>query len=190
MQSTLSTTTNIKPTTTTNTVANQTLAAANVPTKNEKIKQTKKFQPTILNCTIKNQTCSSSNYPTTTTLKTTKNNMVCPEYFKGITREMVEKAKKTAHFRLVVKNGKGYIEKYKNKEAIQTRDVFTVWGILQLLRKYPGKIPDLELMFDCNDKPVVPMGLGPPPVFGYCADRWTQDIVFPDWSFWGWYVCS
>lgn len=190
--STLWTTTNIKPTTTTNTVTNQTLVAANVPTKNEKIKHSKKFQPTVLNCTIKNQTCSSSNYPTT------KNNMVCPEYFKwihedlkpwkkkGITREMVEKAKKTAHFRLVVKNGKGYLEKYKNKEAIQTRDVFTVWGILQLLRKYPGKIPDLELMFDCNDKPVVPIGLDPPPVFGYCADRWTQDIVFPDWSFWGW----
>ena len=25
----------------------------------------------------------------------------------------------------------------------------------QLLRRYPGKIPDLELMFDCEDWPVV-----------------------------------
>ncbi|XP_045816525.1 O-glucosyltransferase rumi homolog isoform X2 [Trifolium pratense] len=200
--STLSTT-NIKPTT--NTIANQTLVPPNVSSNYDKtietIKQSKKFQPTVLNCSSGNQTCSS-NYPTTT-LETEKNSAVCPEYFrwihedlkpwkeKGISREMVEMAKKTAHFRLVVKNGKGYLEKYQ--ESIQTRDVFTVWGILQLLRKYPGKVPDLEIMFDCNDKPVVPMGLydgpnviGPPPVFGYCVDRWSQDIVFPDWSFWGW----
>ncbi|KAL5098875.1 hypothetical protein RYX36_003202 [Vicia faba] len=193
-------TTNTKPTT--KTVANQTLVA-NVPSREETIKQSS----TLLNCSRGNQTICSSDYPTTTTSETEKNEATCPEYFrwihedlkpwkeKGISREMVENAKKTAHFRLVVKNGKGYVENYR--ESIQTRSVFTIWGILQLLRRYPGKVADMEMMFDCNDKPVVPVGLydgpnvagpgpGPPPVFGYCVDRWTRDIVFPDWSFWGW----
>lgn len=104
---------------------------------------------------------------------------------------MVERANGTAHFRLVIVNGKAYIEKYK--KSIQSRDLFTIWGILQLLRRYPGKVPDLELMFDCDDRPVIvsrdfrgPNATSPPPLFRYCADRWTMDIVFPDWSFWGW----
>ncbi|XP_058778302.1 uncharacterized protein LOC131652464 [Vicia villosa] len=193
--STLSTT-NIKPTT--KTVANQTLVA-NVPSR-----ETTKQTSTLLNCSKGNQTTCSRNYPTTTS-ETEKNDATCPEYFrwihedlkpwkeKGISRETLENAKKTAHFRLVVKNGRGYVENYR--ESIQTRSVFTIWGILQLLRRYPGKVADMEMMFDCNDKPVVPVGLydghgpnvtGPPPVFGYCIDRWTRDIVFPDWSFWGW----
>lgn len=77
-------------------------------------------------------------------------------------------------------------EKYKR--SFQTRDVFTIWGILQLLRKYPGQIPDVDLMFDCNDWPVVKVDslAPPPPLFGYCGDNYTLDIVFPDWSFWGW----
>ncbi|GKV31118.1 hypothetical protein SLEP1_g39854 [Rubroshorea leprosula] len=77
--------------------------------------------------------------------------------------------------------------------AFQPRDVFTLWGILQLLRKYPGKVPDLELMFDCVDWPVIkssdyagPNASVPPPLFRYCADDETLDIVFPDWSFWEW----
>lgn len=105
---------------------------------------------------------------------------------------MVERANSTAHFRLVVVKGKAYVEKYK--KSIQSRDLFTIWGILQLLRRYPGKIPDLELMFDCDDRPVVKTRVytgpnttqDPPPLFRYCGDRWTMDIVFPDWSFWGW----
>lgn len=129
----------------------------------------------------------------------------CPEYFRwihedlrpwagtGITREMVERAKTTANFRLVIVNGKVYLEKYRR--AFQTRDVFTLWGILQLLQRYPGKVPDLELMLDCFDWPVVklseysgerPNSTAPPPLFGYCGDDDTLDIVFPDWSFWGW----
>lgn len=109
---------------------------------------------------------------------------------------MVESAKNEAHFRLVIVNGKAYVDKYK--KSIQTRDVFTIWGILQLLRRYPGKVPDLELMFDTDDRPKVRAKdyrgsnstevAGPPPLFRYCGDRWTVDIVFPDWSFWGWYV--
>lgn len=77
----------------------------------------------------------------------------------------------------------------------QTRDVVTVWGLLQLLRLYPGKLPDMDLMFEFGDKPVIlKSGYGrndssriPPPLFHYCGDELTYDIVFPDWSFWGWY---
>lgn len=91
----------------------------------------------------------------------------------------------------MILKGKAYLETYE--KAFQTRDTFTLWGILQLLRKYPGKLPDLELMFDCVDWPVVPSdeysgpnGVDPPPLFRYCGNDATLDIVFPDWSFWGW----
>ncbi|KAJ4832032.1 hypothetical protein Tsubulata_010282 [Turnera subulata] len=163
-----------------------------------------------LNCTTaknQTQTCPTDYPKTFTTLQdqdpSSSGSQVCPNYFRwihedlrpwkatGITRDMVERAKTTAHFRLVILNGKAYIEKYK--QSIQTRDKFTIWGILQLLRRYPGRIPDLELMFDCDDQPVVrssdhrgPNKTSPPPLFRYCGDKWTMDIVFPDWSFWGW----
>lgn len=102
----------------------------------------------------------------------------------------MEAARKTAHFRLVILEGRVYVEKYR--ESLQTRDEFTLWGILQLLRRYPGRLPNLELMFDCDDRPVIPAknfkrpNSGPPPLFKYCSDPWSLDLVFPDWSFWGW----
>jgi hypothetical protein len=129
-------------------------------------------------------------------------NTTCPSYFRwihedlrhwkntGITQDMVERARRTAHFRLVIVGGKAYVEKYR--PSIQTRDMFTLWGILQLLRSYPGRLPDLDLMFDCDDRPVIRSkdfrgpNVGPPPLFRYCSDEWSLDIVFPDWSFWGW----
>ncbi|XVE64228.1 hypothetical protein DITRI_Ditri07aG0084300 [Diplodiscus trichospermus] len=158
-----------------------------------------------LNCSALNLTRSCpTNYPTTTEEDPDSNlNMTCPDYFRwiyedlrpwaytGITLDMVERAKKTANFRLVIVNGRAYVEKYH--QAFQTRDIFTLWGILQLLRKYPGKVPDLYLMFDCVDWPVIkssdysrPNATTPPPLFRYCKDDETLDIVFPDWSFWGW----
>ncbi|KAL2898734.1 O-glucosyltransferase rumi-like protein [Bienertia sinuspersici] len=33
--------------------------------------------------------------------------------------------------------------------------MFTVWGMLQLLKRYPGLVPDVDLMFDCMDKPAL-----------------------------------
>lgn len=127
----------------------------------------------------------------------------CPEYFRwihedlrpwkdtGITREMVEKAKDVAHIRIIILNGRLYTVKYKR--VFQTRDVVTIWGILQLLRLYPGRLPDLDLMFECEDRPVIkkrdydsPNASIPPPLFHYCGDESSYDIVFPDWSFWGW----
>ncbi|XP_047956252.1 O-glucosyltransferase rumi homolog isoform X2 [Salvia hispanica] len=103
---------------------------------------------------------------------------------------MVEGARPTAHFRLTILGGKMYVEKFA--EAYQSRVQFTLWGLAQLMRRYPGKLPDLDLMFDCEDLPVVsadqygPEGPPPPPLFRYSANSTTFDIVFPDWSFWGW----
>ena len=94
-----------------------------------------------------------------------------------------------ATFRLVVLGGRAYVEKYH--PAYQTRDVFTLWGILQLLARYPGRAPDLDLMFFCGDIPVVRAAAYPdqseaPPLFMYCTEDAALDIVFPDWTFWGW----
>ncbi|ESQ39220.1 hypothetical protein EUTSA_v10001309mg [Eutrema salsugineum] len=104
---------------------------------------------------------------------------------------MLEKARRTAHFRVIILDGKVYVKKYR--KSIQTRDVFTLWGIVQLLRWYPGRLPDLELMFDADDRPTVRskdfkgrQHPAPPPLFRYCSDDASLDIVFPDWSFWGW----
>lgn len=128
----------------------------------------------------------------------------CPGYFQwihedlnpwkdtGITLEMVERTKETtAHVRIVIVRGKLYVKKYER--AFQTRDLVTIWGILQLLRLYPGQLPDMDLMFECGDEPIIlksdyerPDALVPPPLFHYCGNESTFDIVFPDWSFWGW----
>ncbi|CAA0385165.1 unnamed protein product [Arabidopsis thaliana] len=154
-------------------------------------------------------TCPKDNYPTSFRSSAGEGepdrspSATCPDYFRwihedlrpwektGITREALERANATAIFRLTIINGRIYVEKFR--EAFQTRDVFTIWGFVQLLRRYPGKIPDLELMFDCVDWPVVKAaefaGVDqppPPPLFRYCANDETLDIVFPDWSYWGW----
>ncbi|CAI0424936.1 unnamed protein product, partial [Linum tenue] len=144
----------------------------------------------------------TADYPTRQNKATQAWNRSCPSYFRwihedlrhwkesGITREMVERGRRKADFRLVIVGGRVYVDKYR--PAIQTRDVYTQWGILQLLRLYPGSLPDLELLFDCDDRPRVLAkdfprpNSGPPPLFRYCSDGASLDLVFPDWSFWGW----
>ncbi|KAJ4773698.1 O-glucosyltransferase rumi-like protein (DUF821) [Rhynchospora pubera] len=123
----------------------------------------------------------------------------CPDFFRyihedlkpwkstGITKEMVDSARQFAHFRLVIINGKAYHEQYK--KCFQTRDLFTIWGILQLLNRYPSRVPDLELMFNCEDPPMIKKSnynSSAPPLFHYCKDESALDILFPDWTFWGW----
>ncbi|XP_078182469.1 uncharacterized protein LOC144576088 isoform X3 [Carex rostrata] len=147
---------------------------------------------------------SPSPVPSTSQNNKTKHNPFrsasCPSFFRyihedlkpwkstGITKEMVESAKPFANFRLVIIDGKAYMEKYSN--PFQTRDVFTIWGILQLLNRYPGRVPDLDIMFNCNDTPVIKvanyLSKAPPPLFRFCKDGTSLEIVFPDWSFWGW----
>ncbi|KAK3122479.1 hypothetical protein QOZ80_8AG0614220 [Eleusine coracana subsp. coracana] len=124
--------------------------------------------------------------------------VMCPDYFRyihsdlspwrdkgGITREAVESAQPRAAFRLTVVNGRAFVETYHR--VFQTRDTFTKWGIAQLLARYPGRVPDLDLMFNCEDMPEIRNNdQSTPPLFRYCKDDSTLDIVFPDWSFWGW----
>ncbi|MFS7969319.1 putative protein xylosyltransferase [Helianthus anomalus] len=162
-----------------------------------------------LDCSTGNhtQTCPNNYYPKNFTLHDEQQSglpHMCPDFFRwihedlrpwsatGITEESVERAKGVADFRFVVLNGTAYIEHYK--KSVDTRDVFTIWGLLQLLRRYPGKVPDLDIMFECFDFPRVPKkdygqlnsAVVPSPLFGYCGDDDSFDIVFPDWSFWGW----
>ncbi|KAI3929980.1 hypothetical protein MKW98_004134 [Papaver atlanticum] len=155
-----------------------------------------------LNCSAGKltRTCPT-NYPEN--VITSSSSTECPNYFRwihedlrpwkntGITLDMVERAKRTANFRLTILDGKAYMEMYK--KSFHSRDMNTVWGILQLLRRYPGKLPDLDLMFDCLDWPAIkasdyqgPNATGAPPLFCYSGNAETLDIVFPDWSFWGW----
>ncbi|GAB4861790.1 hypothetical protein Ancab_037047 [Ancistrocladus abbreviatus] len=65
-------------------------------------------------------------------------------------------------------------------------------GILQQLRLYPGRLPDLYIMFECGDVPVIKKEnytgneANAPPWFHYYKAGFTLDIISPDWSFWGW----
>ncbi|TYH99934.1 hypothetical protein ES332_A11G099400v1 [Gossypium tomentosum] len=143
------------------------------------------------------------NHTTVFEPKESSTNKTCPDYFRwihqdlkqwkssGITKDMIERGKPIADFRLVIVNGEAYVERYIR--SFQTRDLFTIWGILQLLRLYPGKIPDLDLLFYCGDNTVIMKSdykgryaALAPPVFHYCGEEAALDIVFPDWSFWGW----
>ncbi|KAG2725165.1 hypothetical protein I3760_01G053900 [Carya illinoinensis] len=146
-------------------------------------------------------TCPTFNQSVSTSQTNKSSAVTCPQYTRwiqedlrpwnmtGITREMVDRARDFADFRVVIVKGKVYVERYQN--AYQTRDVFTIWGIVQLLRLYPGKVPDLDLMFWCGDMPAISKRKHNhvkhlPPVFHYCGDDKSYDIVFPDWSYWGW----
>lgn len=106
----------------------------------------------------------------------------------GISKEMLDNATSLANFRIVIKRGKLYVDAYRG--CFQTRAVFTIWGLLQLLRFYPGLVPDVDMLFGCGDTPRVSKMKYkkklPPPVFGYCTTINNFDIPFPDWSFWGW----
>ncbi|CAL5401025.1 unnamed protein product [Camellia sinensis] len=178
-----------------------------VPSPNTDISLQKMFLPSItsitspigINCSI----ICPENSPVTVKDDKSLSSKACPEYFqwiqqdlnpwkeKGITKQMVESVESKAHMRIVVVNGRVYVKKLR--WVYQTRDVYTVWGILQLLRLYPGKLPDLDFMFECGDKPVIlksdyggSKAKKVPPMLHYCGSNSTLDIVFPDWSFWGW----
>uniref|UniRef100_A0ACD5WWR0 Uncharacterized protein n=1 Tax=Avena sativa TaxID=4498 RepID=A0ACD5WWR0_AVESA len=127
----------------------------------------------------------------------------CPDYFRhihtdlepwratGITQHTLARARRHAMFRLVVVSGRAYVQKYR--QSYQTRDIFTQWGILQLLARYPGRVPDVEIMFATGDVIEVRASdyrddpSAAPPLFRYCKDV-TQEVavLWPDWSFWGW----
>ncbi|KAK0582891.1 hypothetical protein LWI29_030854 [Acer saccharum] len=173
-------------------------------TSNKTLKHHQPFEYT-LNCSdqVLARKCRINNAISPPNQSSDSSGGMCPDYFQwieqdlrwwkktGISREMLDGAEDFAHFRLLIVKGKVYVERFK--KSFQTRDLFTIWGILQLMRLYPGKLPDLELLFNCNDGVVInkndyqgPDATWPPPVFHYCGDKESLDIVFPDWTFWGW----
>ncbi|XWS74021.1 hypothetical protein CRYUN_Cryun02cG0179700 [Craigia yunnanensis] len=123
----------------------------------------------------------------------------CPKFFKFIYRDLepwaktrisnyhITQAKQHAAFRVVIVEGRLYVDLYY--ACVQSRLMFTIWGLLQLLKRYPGMVPDVDMMFDCMDKPTIDRiehGSFPIPLFRYCTTEAHFDIPFPDWSFWGW----
>ncbi|PIA59411.1 hypothetical protein AQUCO_00400351v1 [Aquilegia coerulea] len=127
----------------------------------------------------------------------------CPSFFRWIHHDLqpwskskismdnLMEAQKSAAFRVVIVGGKLFVDFYY--DCVQGRTMFTIWGFLQLLKRYPGMIPDVDIMFDCMDKPFVNRSeygpetkWPPPPLFRYCTTSGHFDIPFPDWSFWGW----
>ncbi|KAL5814779.1 hypothetical protein ACOSQ4_025420 [Xanthoceras sorbifolium] len=123
----------------------------------------------------------------------------CPEFFRWIHHDLepwtktrittthIAEAKNLAAFRVVIVGGRLFVDLYY--DCVQSRAMFTIWGLLQLLRKYPGMVPDVDMMFDCMDRPTLnrtEYGSLPFPLFRYCTTRDHFDIPFPDWSFWGW----
>lgn len=145
-----------------------------------------------------------------TLLNSSKNRLghqqTCPFFFRyiyedlapwadagGITQKMLEKATSLASFRIVIKRGRLYVEPYK--ACFQTRALFSIWGLLQLIKLYPGLVPEVDMLFGCEDMPKVlkrryTNRSQPPPIFRYCSTANTFDIPFPDWSYWGWYCTT
>lgn len=126
-------------------------------------------------------------------------NQTCPEFFRSIRRDLepwtqtgismtqLMEAKKFAAIRVVIVGGRLFVDLYY--DCVQSRAMFTIWGILQLIKKYPGMVPDVDMMFDCMDKPSISKTEHtsmPLPLFRYCTNENHFDIPFPDWSFWGW----
>ncbi|XP_047042612.1 O-glucosyltransferase rumi-like [Lolium rigidum] len=134
----------------------------------------------------------------------------CPSYFSaihrdlapwkrradgvgGVTRALLESARARASMRVTITGGGTRLHVDLYYACVQSRALFTVWSLLQLMRRHPGRVPDVDLMFDCMDRPAINRtehsGEGappPPPLFRYCTTRDHFDIPFPDWSFWGW----
>ncbi|RLM65881.1 hypothetical protein C2845_PM16G14970 [Panicum miliaceum] len=148
-----------------------------------------KTSQTLARALSSSSTCPSSpGPPPPASAATPSCNRSCPSCFRfihedlrpwraagGVTRAMLGRARLTATFRLVVLGGRAYVQRLR--PAFQTRDLFTIWGVLQLLRRYPGRVPDLDLMFDTVDWPVVRTHLYRgkyagvmPPLFRYCGD--------------------
>ncbi|KAJ0021115.1 hypothetical protein Pint_32547 [Pistacia integerrima] len=152
----------------------------------------------VLHCSY--LSCSSlSQWQTPLRFDSSKPVENCPQFFRwihhdlepwaktGINMTHIMEAKKLAAFRVVIVGGRLFVDLYY--DCVQSRAMFTIWGLLQMLKRYPGMVPDVDIMFDCMDKPVIDRttnGPLPLPLFRYCTNQRSFDIPFPDWSFWGW----
>lgn len=108
----------------------------------------------------------------------------------GIGLPDVEAAQGMAGFRMQIIKGRLYVEVIAERPGWESRMIATLWGVLMLLRRFPGQVADVDAMFSVGDWPRhgnAPIGAGEPlPVlFLYSGDKWHVDIPFPDFSFWG-----
>ncbi|KAL3133656.1 hypothetical protein ABBQ32_008167 [Trebouxia sp. C0010 RCD-2024] len=67
---------------------------------------------------------------------------------------------------------------------------YAILGLLDVIRHYPGQIPDIDAILHTSDFSCVkatPAGQQPagPPIFGYNSDPAHEDVPFPDYSYWG-----
>ncbi|KAG9134416.1 hypothetical protein Leryth_027404 [Lithospermum erythrorhizon] len=153
----------------------------------------------IIQCNYLACGVATSATPKATTPRHQNSHVSCPDFFSHIHKDLapwaetkisqayLTEAKKYAAFRVIIINGKLYVDFYYS--CVQSRAMFTVWGFVQLLKRYPGRVPDVDLMFECMDKPTIVRkehSYMPLPLFRYCTTPEHYDIPFPDWSFWGW----
>ncbi|GAB4859721.1 hypothetical protein Ancab_011199 [Ancistrocladus abbreviatus] len=143
-------------------------------------------------------TCRSSIEPQIPVLDPSKSSM-CPEFFRWIHRDLeplsqtkispshLMELKDFAASWVIIVGGGLYVDLHYS--CVQSRMMFIVWGLLQLLKRYPSMVPDVDMMFDCMDKPAINQtehSARPLPLFRYCTTTEHFDIPFLDWSFWGW----
>ncbi|EEE61403.1 hypothetical protein OsJ_15589 [Oryza sativa Japonica Group] len=132
------------------------------------------------------------------------NSSSCPSYFRfihedlrpwrdagGITRAMLARARVTASFRLLVLGGRAFVHRFArhSRPAISSPS----GASSSCSAATPGGSPTST---SCSTAPTGPSSARTstagstlpfmPPLFSYCGDDRTLDIVFPDWSFWGW----
>lgn len=94
---------------------------------------------------------------------------LCPAYFGairrdlapwrrgggGVTRALLDAAQRRASMRVAITGGGRRLHVELYYACVQSRALFTAWSLLQLMRRYPGRVPDVELMFDCMDRPAI-----------------------------------
>ena len=66
---------------------------------------------------------------------------------------------------------------------------YAILAIMDVIRHYPGQIPDLDAVLQTSDFPCM-LASGSketpaPPLFGYNSHPTYTDIPFPDYSYWG-----
>lgn len=107
---------------------------------------------------------------------------------RGINLEDVEASHKDANYNFQIINGELYVKFVK--ACWETRKNATIWGMLMLLRRFPGQIPDIDGAFDCHDYPqhqYFPANETEkvPIMFVQSSTKWHRNIMWPDFSFWG-----
>ncbi|EFJ09346.1 hypothetical protein SELMODRAFT_44697, partial [Selaginella moellendorffii] len=120
---------------------------------------------------------------------------LCPRYFArihehlapwrstGITRRSLDRL---GSMRVAILRSDMYVSAYG--DCPQSRRAFSLWGLLLMLERFGDRVPDVEFVLNCKDRPIVPRDGSevPAPVLSYCSHRLSLDIPFPDYSFWGW----